>query len=155
MTLESKLMDYALRALGRRSLTESEMQKKLLVRLEKLESKDKNLVTTVMGRLSDLKLINDEQYVRDFIRTSFILRPIGLYGAINKLRRKGVSRELVEKVWEEGSIDEDAAFERAFETFERKKGQVDSPKQKERAIRFLASRGFDGGKIYDKIRSLT
>lgn len=154
--LYAKLMDYALRALGRRMMTEFEIHKKLVVKLRKItDNADDNVgedvVKRVMNRLVELELVNDDQYVRDFIRTKLILNPSGKRGLQSKLRLKGIDYDFFEKIWDELQTDEQDVLERACNSFVRKKGSIDSRKQKERLMRYLASRGFEPHAIYKQL----
>jgi len=153
MDLYPKLMDYALRALGRRMMTEFEVTKKLRVRCKKLteEHIDEEVVRRVINRLIELRLIDDNQYVSNYIRTKTLLNPSGKRGLQAKLRPKGINHELVSQVWDELEIDKQEVLNRACNTFIRKKGAVDSQKQKQRLVRYLASRGFESSMIYKQL----
>lgn len=153
MDYYQKLLSYSLNALGRRALTEHEMREKLLKRVRKLKGGEEE-IPGVLGRLAELKLIDDGIYVRNFIRTHSALNPSGKFGIYRKLRLKGVDQDLFEEIWEEVSPDEEGLMEVAVEAFVRKKGAIDSGKQKERLMRYLAGRGFRGDMIYRAVKEL-
>lgn len=154
MDFYKKLTDYSLNALGRRALTETEIRKKLIIRSKKLKGGEEE-IPRVIERLNELKLIDDATYVRNFIRTHSALNPSGKFAIMRKLRLKGVDKDLFEEIWEEVEPDEEGLMEAAVETFVRKKGVVDSRKQQEKLVRFLASRGFRGDAIYEKLKKFT
>ncbi|OGJ48078.1 hypothetical protein A2344_03985 [Candidatus Peregrinibacteria bacterium RIFOXYB12_FULL_41_12] len=155
-------MNYAFNALSRRALTEFEMRDKLLKRYAKIQgssgstselSVDQDIIADVCSRLRELNLINDEKYLENFISTKTNLQAIGKFGVFNKLRGKGISKEIFDRVWESSDISESAILDRACEDFERKKGAINgSQKQKERLMRYLAARGLPPALIYKKIR---
>lgn len=151
MKFYDKLLRYSLNALGRRALTESEMREKLLKRAKKLKGGEEE-IPKVLSRLDELELIDDEQYVRNFIRTHCSLNPSGKIAIYRKLRFKGIDKDMFDDVWEEVLPDEGKLLDEACENFVRKKGAIDSQKQKERLMRYLAARGFRGDMIYKKLR---
>jgi SOS response regulatory protein OraA/RecX len=151
-------MNYAFNALSRRSMTEFEMRDKLMKRFEKISGGandilDDDVVSNVIARLKELNLVNDERYLIDFITANTNFRSIGKFGIFNKLRRKGIPKEIFERVWQDLDIEESSVLDKACEDFERKKGVVKgSQKQKERLMRYLAARGFPPDLIYKKLR---
>ncbi len=134
-------------------MTEFEVAKKLRARCKKLtgDKVDEDVIKQVLTRLAELKLINDEQYVRDYIRTKTLLNPSGKRGLQAKLRLKGIDHESVSQAWDELVIDEQEVLGRACKAFIRRKGKIDSQKQKERLMRYLASRGFEAPSIYKQL----
>jgi len=159
-TLYDKLMNYAFRALERRDMTSAEMRGKLMdrsrkiLKVKELEDDDYSLIDDVVRRLEELDMIDDAQFIEHFINTKTLLNPQGKFGLRTKLRRKGIEPEFFEQMWEMLGVDERVALDRACENFIRKKGAIDSQKQKMRLMRYLASRGFNGGGIYMKITEL-
>ncbi|MBU1019520.1 MAG: regulatory protein RecX [Patescibacteria group bacterium] len=148
-----KLLNYSLHALGARALTEHEIFDKLKKKAEKLDCGE-DYIPNVIKRLKELALIDDEIYVRNFIKTHSALNPSGKIAIFRKLRLKGIDKDLFDSIWEDVSPDEDELLETAYSAFVRKKGEVNSQKQKERLVRYLAGRGFRGDAIYSKIRSI-
>lgn len=148
-------MDYSLWLLSKRDMSEFEILKKLHLKAMKAdefsEEEKSNAQQVVIARLKELGLINDEKFARMFLKSKMALLPIGKFAAISKLVRKGISRNIAEEAWEESAFDENFAIEKACRSFMRKKGEVDSVKQKRRLARFLAARGFKAEMIYEKI----
>ncbi len=153
MDLYPKLMNYALYALGRRAMTEAEVRKKLREKLRKISNCDDNVevVDKVIDRLVDLRLLDDRQYVQNFIRTKNSLNPTGKKGLFFKLKNKGIDGDFFNKIWDELEVDEESVLDKACDAFVRKKGRIDSQKQKERLMRYLGSRGFPVSAIYKKL----
>ncbi|KKT02089.1 MAG: Regulatory protein RecX [Candidatus Peregrinibacteria bacterium GW2011_GWF2_43_17] len=148
-------MDYALWLLSRRDMSEFEILKKLHLKAAKAdafsEEEKEDAQKIIIVRLKELGLINDEKFARMFLRSKMMLSPLGKFAAISKLARKGITKNIAEKAWEGSAFDDDVTLERACQSFIRKKGAIDSDKQKQRLIRFLASRGFKAGMIYEKV----
>lgn len=153
MDFYPKLMNYALHALGRRAMTEAEVRKKLQEKLRKIstDTNDIEVVDKVMNRLIDLRLLDDAQYVQNFIRTKNSLNPTGKKGLFFKLKNKGIDGGFFDKIWDEMEVDEESVLNKACDAFIRKKGLIDSQKQKGRLMRYLGSRGFPVSAIYKKL----
>lgn len=106
----------------------------------------------VLSRLKDLKYLDDTAYTKDFIslRTSSS-RPRGKFLLKRELKNKGIHPELAERIVEGSEINEE---ELAFESLLKKAKAIERAeprKQKEKALRFLASRGFKIDAIYKAV----
>jgi len=161
------LLQKALSLLSKRRYTVLKLKKKLISTLEKKFQSDpvtdhspdravsetfEQEIQQVLSRLKDLKYLDDTAYTKDFIslRTSSS-RPRGKFILKRELKNKGIHPELAERIVEESEInEEDLAFEsllKKAKAIER----VEPRKQKEKALRFLASRGFKIDAIYKAV----
>jgi|GEM_PF-3397099 len=153
--LGKNLANYALWLLSKRDMTEFEIAKKLNLKASKADNfsdEEKSIAQKeVVFYLKEARLIDDEKFSRLFLKSKMAISPIGKFAAISKLAHKGIPKNIAEKAWEELSFDEQDTIERACADFIRKKGGINSDKQKQRLVRYLASRGFKAGAIYEKI----
>ena len=131
-----KLLNYALRALAKRSLTSMEVREKL----RKRPGFTFEIAETVLSRLKELSLINDENYIKIYIDNSLRLKPQGLFRIANKLKLKGIPHEDTKKIWESFAPSQYELAQNALNKIPNKR-----PDQK---ARFLASRGFSPDIIY-------
>ena len=158
-----KLLKKALDLLSKRNYTVLRLKEKLFefykkqIEKEELQpatKEDQNKqIKEVLARLKELRYLNDTQYAKDFIENRIALKPKGQYMLKRELRNKGIHPELAERVVEETEIDE---IENAKKALSKKiKSWQSSPphKQREKALRFLASRGFNLDAIYKAIDS--
>lgn len=171
----SFLLTKALSLLSKRRYTVLKLKKKLISTLEKklktdpafesnyggvgLEAFESDL-QQVLSRLKDLKYLDDTAYTKDFIesRTSSS-RPRGKFLLKRELKNKGIHPELAERIVEGSEInEEDIAFESLLKKANRQRqlssrasSPVEPRKQKEKALRFLASRGFKIDAIYKAV----
>lgn len=130
------LLNYALRALAKRSLTSMEVRTKLRKRADF----NQEICDLVIKRLEELSLINDENYIRIYIENSLRFKPQGLLKIAYKLKLKGIKFEDVKKVWDSIAPSQQELAQNAL-----KKVQNKRPDQK---ARYLAGRGFPPDIIY-------
>lgn len=98
------LLDY-------RDYSYSEMYKKLLA------SYDEQICYDVCDRLAELGFINDRRYAESLARKYMEVKKFGYYRAVQEMRQKGLSKELIDEVLEEY---EDTVEERICQLVEKK-----------------------------------
>lgn len=157
------LMQKALTLLSKRKYTVLGMRKKLIAfydkRVEKGDlpplSKESLIVEIrrVLDRLKELNYLNDTQYAKDFISDRIEFRPRGKFLIKRELNQKGIHPELAERVADEEYPDEAEVALRALTKKMKRLEKEPLTKQKEKAMRFLASRGFKIDTIYKAINS--
>lgn len=146
-----KLIQYAFRILAKKRYTCFEIRKKLNEYLKRREITDDNVLTKVLSRLTELKYLDDEQYAVDYVRDRLKFKPRGEFLLIHELKRKGIPEATIEHTLETNPMDESSA---ALDAIARRKRQWEAlPRQKarEKAFRFLSSRGFRPDAIYKAI----
>lgn len=152
LRLRQKLQDYYDKmvenlALGKYSRVPKEFQPVLKPELDEALKK-------VLTRLKELKYLNDTDYAKDFIEgRTLSSRPRGKFMLRRELKTKGIHPELIEKILDETELDEEAI---ATETLKKRMKLFEKHpprKQKEKAMRFLASRGFKFDSIYKAVQS--
>lgn len=162
-----KLMSYALFILGVRRYTNHEMREKLKkwckkkfgggaedsgAAGDKLEYEP--AILRVINRLEELKYLNDEEYLQDFVRNRMQLRPRGVGALKYELRKKGITSDAIEKYFSENEIDEmEVAMRLATAKFE-KLERVPEQKKFSKIAMFLNSRGFKPHTIYEILNNL-
>lgn len=162
-----KLMNYALFILGVRRYTNYEMREKLKKWCKKKfgggagnggaagdELECEPTISRVIGRLEELKYLNDEEYLADFVRNRMQLRPRGIGALRYELRKKGIERDLIEKYFSENEIDE---MKVALDLAQRKLAHMKRiPEQKKfsKIAMLLNSRGFKPHTIYEILNNL-
>lgn len=135
-------MDYALRALARRAHTSHE----LLVKLRRRANFSEALGHRVIERLEELKLLNDEELIKNQLLNAAQYRHQGHMKVASKLYKKGIPLSQTKAAWDELKKTEQlserelalAALEKAKKRFE----NLPPQKQYQRRAQFLASRGF-------------
>ena len=146
------LYAYALRALGRRSLTQAELESRLLIRCA-----DQRDVSAILQRLRDAGYLSDEQVAESHsaFRREYAL--IGRKRVLGELRRRGVNEETAAKAVADAYDDSDE-IELAREYLRRKLGarfgQVCIADRKElaRLYRALLRAGFGPVAVADALR---
>lgn len=162
----SLLLTKALSLLSKRRYTVLKLKKKLISALEKKLSNDpvfaeeqggvdleafEPTLKQVLSRLKELKYLDDTAYTKDFIESRISSRPRGKFLLKRELKNKGIHPELAERIVEGSEINEE---ELAFESLLKKAKAIERAeprKQKEKALRFLASRGFKIDAIYKAV----
>jgi regulatory protein len=98
-----------------------------------------------------VRLLNDEEYARAFVRDRLRLKPKASSMLRRELGAKGISREIVEAVLEEEKPeDASIAHELAAQWLSRRR-TPDNLTAKRRLAGFLQRRGFPASVIYDVI----
>lgn len=139
------LMQYAMRALGRRAHTVHEMRTKL----KRREQHTPELEEAVIWRLTELKLLDDQAFVTRMIEDAVDYRFQGPYKIKQRLLQKGIHPDIFQHIWDEMKICEADIARDALKKFNRKHAKLDKFKAYEKRARYLASRGFSPSLIYD------
>jgi len=143
--LYRELMNYALRALSRRAHTVHEMREKLVKRPQ--YSKDRE--DKVIDRLIDLNLLNDKDFIQRSIESAIHHRFQGRYKVAQKLQRKGIAMEDLNKEWDAMKIPEKEVAKNALKKIEKRLAALPKNKQYAKRTQFLASRGFSPAVIFE------
>lgn len=159
--LYEELMRKSLALLAKRSYTVLKIKRKLREHNERLIKRGvlepiteeflESKVTEVVNRLKDLKYLNDTEFSKTFIENRIEFRPRGKYLIKKELKQKGIHPDLAERITDEVYQDEKEAAGRAFQSKLKKIQSYPKLKQKEKAMRYLASRGFSFDTIYKTI----
>lgn len=157
------LTEYSLRLLSRRSYTMHEMRKKLQQRFKRLfnpgegikpgveegaEMQGRDPVPSILSRLQELGYLNDLQFCERWVEERCRLRPRGKYALTQELRRKGISKEILNSYWENreksnNMLDELPLASRLIEKRRALLEKRYEPYQiKQKLSFYLASRGF-------------
>lgn len=140
-----KLMEYALRALARRAHTSFELREKLKKRPEYTVTFENQLI----GRLTELGLLNDQAYLRTAIDSATRIKPQGRFKLANLLRQKGISMKDTETAWKEMEINEKDLALDALNRAAKRFAKVPREKLYQKRAQFLASRGFSPEVIFE------
>ena len=148
-----RLLQYALFILSKKRYTCLEVQKKMKQFLKKHKLEDAEATARVIERLKELNYLNDQEYARDYVSDRIKFRPRGKFLLKRELNLKGIAPEITMAVLSHIDVDE---FEMALELLGKKRfdfgGGVNN-KEKARAFRFLASKGFNKEIIYKAVQS--
>ncbi len=134
-------LQYAIRALSARALTEHELEKKLRLRKTSTE-----IITNIIARLRELGFLNDTAIAK---RTSQDAA-LGKFGVQRKLSKRGIHKHVIEDVLTTRDIDTD--FTVAVALLEKYQNRFTGERAKAKAIAFLMRRGFAYGTIQKAIR---
>lgn len=132
-----KARESALRLLGYRDRTVSEIRKRLIG-----NDFPEDIVEEVIDQLSRIGYLDDEKFSREWVRSRTVSKPMGKARLNWELRAKGVEQPMVEEALE--SLDDSAEYELALAAA-RKKVEKADPNDKafrNRLVSFLRRRGF-------------
>ncbi|OGJ42750.1 hypothetical protein A3I58_00980 [Candidatus Peregrinibacteria bacterium RIFCSPLOWO2_02_FULL_39_10] len=145
-----KLMTYALRILSKKRYTHAEMLNKLRAFSKKRGMADAEIGHAIQ-RLFELNYLDDKKYAEDFILSKLRIKPAGKFFLKGKLRLKGIPKEIIDSALDNAGLDESNLAIEALGARKRIWEKYPLQKQKERAFRFLISRGFASDAIYKAI----
>lgn len=148
---EANLYEYAVKALGRRMRTESELRRLIDQRVEPGE-RGARIVMAVLTRLKEQRYLDDRSYAETYTRLRQENEKFGARRVRQGLRQKGISDSLTEQAVDArySQTDEEAL---AREHLERKRvAKPTNEKESARVIRRLVAAGFSTGVIYKILR---
>ena len=137
---ESKAMTSALTFLGHRARSEAEIR----ARLAKDEWGEA-VISRVLERLRELKLVNDEEFASQWVENRSRFKPRGGRMLQQELRQKGVARENIEAALPDADEEVENALLALQKTARKWERFSDEREQQQKAIEFLARRGFGFG----------
>lgn len=131
----SKAKEKAFDIVSRKAVTEKELVQKLLDK-----GYDKIICDIVLETMLEYNYINDYDFCISFFDYA-VAKGWGMMKIRNELKRKGVSDDVLAEALDEF---EDSPEQRIYEILERRydADELKDFKEKQRAVRFFASRGF-------------
>lgn len=148
---EAGLYDYAVKALGRRMRTESELRRLMQSRVEPGEHGDA-IVSAVVKRLREYGYLDDAAYAETYARLRQENEKLGARRVRQALGQRGVASEIVNRTVDAryGATNEEAL---AREHLERKRiKKPENEKETARVMRRLVTAGFSTATIYKILR---
>ena len=138
-------MNYAMRALARRAHTVHELRGKL----QKRPQHSSELEEHVIERLIELKLLDDEAYVRRQLENAAHYKHEGYLKVASKLTRKGIGLAETKEAWRELDLPEREIARAALVHAAKRFRNVPKEKLYQKKVQFLAARGFDPSVIFE------
>jgi len=148
---EPALYDYAVKALGRRMRTESELRRLLVSRAEPGPSGEAQ-IKSVLTRLKEHGYLNDASFAETYARLRQENEKFGARRVRQDLRQKGVRSDLIDRTLEAryAKSNEEAL---ARQHLERKRlAKPANEKETARIVRRLVAAGFSTAVIYRILR---
>ena len=148
---EASLYDYAVKALGRRMRTESELRRLMQSRVEPGARGDA-VVSTAVARLKEQRYLDDQSFAETYARLRQQNEKLGARRVRQSLSQKGVSAKIANEAIEARYSDtnEEAL---ARQHLERKRiRRPENEKETARVMRRLVTAGFSTGVIYEILR---
>jgi regulatory protein len=140
MTAQDALQ-YAIRALSARALSEYELEKKL-----KQHKTSPEIISNILTRLRELGFLNDSAIAK---RTSEDPN-LGKFGVQRKLSKRGIHKHVIEDVLT--IRDSDTDLETAVALLEKYENRFTGERAEAKAIAFLMRRGFAYSTIQRALR---
>ncbi len=132
------------RLLNYRMRTRSELDQRL-----RQKGYSQTVVEKVLGKMSEIGLIDDSKYADAFVASKISSRPVGRRELERGLREKGVAKDIALDALS-GIGDEDTQLRLALQAADTKLRSLrrfEPDKRRDKLIAFLARRGFDWGVI--------
>ena len=145
-----KLRDYAFYLLSRKAYSCFEMRRKMKFYVKKRDM-DTELIDLTINKLIKLKYLDDKKFAHDYIDSRVRNNPRGKNLIKRELKMKGVEKHLIEEGFEGVEINEDEMAKVLLNKKDRSWQNVPMPKKKERAYRYLTSRGFRMETVYKTV----
>ncbi len=112
-------------------------------------------ITAIIDQLIKEKFIDEERFVRVYVKDKFLFNSWGKIKIRYQLKAKNIYGNLVESAL--GEIDEEQYYNRLLDLLSKKNDKIkesDVYKKKASLVRFAASRGFEPHLIYNAIDDL-
>ena len=144
-----KAQKFVYKLLSHYSYTVNEIIQKLRKKKIKPTTIDK-----VVNNIIEQGLVNDNEYVKLYIESKKLTKPIGKKLLKLKLKNKGIDQEIIDSQLEQlySSKEEKAAAEKVLARYIKTLKEKDLKKRKEKCFRHLISKGFDFDLIEDILR---
>jgi SOS response regulatory protein OraA/RecX len=140
-----ELMNYAMRTLARRAHTVQELRGKL----KKRPQHSSELEDQIIGRLIELKLLDDEAYVRRTLESAAHFKHEGYLKVASKLTHKGIPLDQTRDAWHELDLPEKEIARAALAKAQKRFQSLPREKIYQKKVQFLAARGFDPSIIFE------
>jgi len=148
---ESGLYDYAVKALGRRMRTESELRRLMQSRVEPGE-RGQAIVSSVLARLKEQRYLDDQSYAETYARLRQQNEKLGARRVRQALSQKGVPTQIANEAVDARYADTSEET-LARQHLERKRiRKPENEKETARVMRRLVAAGFSTGIIYKILR---
>lgn len=144
----AKLTDAALHFLSYRMRSEKEVTDYLVKKISKKENisyknaKESILPNQVIVKLKKYKYLNDIEFAKWFVASRIKSKPKGLALLKIELLKKGIAREIIEKILSKNINQKDLA-QKAIEKKLKNWQKLPPAEFKKKLYSYLASRGFD------------
>jgi len=143
LSLDDKLYNRALRYVAMRQRTTWELQ----FYLER-KGADTPLLQQILNKLSDIGMLDDEQYTRSFIADKQLLRPTSRRKIIMELKKKRVPEEIINRVLTDRAEESDQNMDQtALSSLIIRKRRQTKYQDDEKLMQYLARQGFGYGDI--------
>jgi regulatory protein len=145
-----KLTNYAFNLLARRSYSIRDIQKKMNNYINR-RNMEEELVEQVIAKLIEHRYLDDEKYASNYVESRIRLKPRGIFLIKKELKMKGISEQLVERTISRMDISEEdmagSLLDKKLPVWNR----LEPKKRRERAYRYLTSRGFKMETVYKAV----
>lgn len=140
---ENKAFLTACNFLGHRARSEGEIRARLA-----RDEWSETVIVPVLARLRELKLVDDADFAQNWVENRGRSRPRGARALQQELRQKGVARETIEESLPDAAQEIQNAL-LALQKTARKWEALDEKIARQKALEFLARRGFGFGAARD------
>jgi len=147
-----KAMRQAMYAIGRRSLSRKELDRKLVQKEHSPALRER-----VLDRLTELGLLNDKAYAHALVRQTVRGKPAGPRLLKQKLAQKGIPQKIADKAVNDEQPDQATQRKQAKELAEKRlasMGRLDAMAKKRRIYGLLVRRGFEMDVVQDVMDQL-
>jgi regulatory protein len=148
---ETGLYDYAIKSVGRRMRSESDLRRLMHQRVEP-GPRGEAIISAVVARLKEYGFLNDQSFAETYARLRHENEKFGQRRVRQDLQQKGVAPALITETLE-ARYAESNEESLAREHLDRKRiKKPETPKETTRVMRRLVTAGFSTGVIYKILR---
>lgn len=131
--------DRSCRFLGVRARSEYEIKTKL-----KSDGYDESVISIVVDRLIEMKLIDDREFARMWIEERNLLKPSSKRVLIDELKDKGIDKQIISDTIDEYVPDElDIAIQVTKKKLSQSNSDIKNPTDQQKIYKYLSYKGFD------------
>lgn len=171
-----KLLQYSLRLIAAKRYTVFELRKKLFKYAERCGRKVNvsggmderavgdldaggvggdatgEMIDKVIARLVELQYLDDKKFVENYVADRVEFKPRGKFLIKRELKLKGIAEKAIEECLKNLPLDEEEIALSTLRKRERLWQAYPLQKKKEKAFRYLASKGFEPDAIYKAVK---
>lgn len=147
LSTDDKLYTRALRYVAMRQKSEWE----LLFYLER-KGADPSLSHSILNKLSNIGLIDDEKYAQSYVNNRLLLRPTSRRKIIMELKKKRIASAVIDQVFSDQDGQETPSEQATLASVIERKRRQTKYQDDQKLMQYLARQGYNYGDIKSALR---
>ena len=136
------LLEKCYRYLSYRPRSEREMTNYMLKKSARNKNIDEKIIAAAIERLKEQDLVNDDSFVAWWVDSRSAFRPKGPFALRGELLAKGISKDTIDRYFEDNKMDEADLAKKVLLKKERQLSSLEREEKFKKSMSLLLRRGF-------------